>query len=179
MTRPLSSAQRQQLRTPANLWRALIPLLAIIALLVIFTWPRAQRSDGVHLIDTTGPIATAKQQAGFAVSAPSGLSTGWRPTSTEFQPAGPASGASFRIGYVTPAGQYAEFLEGDDSPDAVAAQYGPLSADGTAPVGQLSWAQYRTSNGHRLLRHSAGTVTTIVTGTASAAELAQLAGSLG
>jgi hypothetical protein len=178
MTRPLTSAQRQQLRTPANLWRALIPLLVIVALLVIFTWPRGQHADGVHVIDTSAAIATAKQQAGFAVTAPAGLSDRWRPTSTNFLPAGPSSGASFRIGFVTPAGQYAEFFESDDAPDAVAAQYGPLSGDGTATVGSGSWDQYRTGEGHRLLRHTAGKVTTIVTGTASAAELTELAASL-
>ncbi|MDQ2837608.1 MAG: DUF4245 domain-containing protein [Actinomycetota bacterium] len=178
MTRPLTSSQRQRLRTPANLWRALIPLLAIIVLITYLTWPRADRADGVHVIDTAAPIAAAQQQAGFTVAAPSGLSDRWRPTSTEFIPAGASSGASFRIGYVTPAGQYAEFLEGDDSPDAVAAQYGPLSTDGNVPVEGTNWSQYRTSSGHRLLRHTAGKVTTIVTGTATQPELVELAGSL-
>lgn len=178
MTRPLTPAQRQQLRTPANLWRALIPLLVIVGLLVLFSWPRAQRPDGVHVVDVAGPIAAARQQAGFPLLVPSGLNDRWRPTSTEFQVAGPSSGASFRIGYVTPAGQYAEFLEGDDAPDAVAAQYGPLSAAGTVTVGTVPWSQYRTGSGHRLLRHTSGTVTTIVTGTAGQDELSQLAGSL-
>lgn len=178
MTRPLTSAQRQQLRTPANLWRALIPLLVLIALITYLTWPSADRPDGVHVVDTVAPIAAAQQQAGFTVVAPHGLSAQWRPTSTELIPAGASSGASFRIGYVTPAGQYAEFLEGDDSPDAVAAQYGPLSTDGTVAVNGADWSQYRTSSGHRLLRHTTGNVTTIVTGTATQPELVELAGSL-
>ena len=178
MTRPLTSAQRQQLRTPANLWRALIPLLVIVALLVIFTWPRGQHADGVHVIDTSGAIATARQQAGFTVTAPAGLSDRWRPTSTNFLPAGPSSGASFRIGYVTPGGQYAEFFESDDVPSVVAAQYGTLVPFGSVPVNSLDWPEFRTSDGHRLLQHTVGKVTTIVTGTASAAELTELAGSL-
>ncbi len=178
MTRPLTSAQRQQLRTPANLWRALIPLLVIVALLVIFTWPRGQHADGIHVIDTSGAIATAKQQAGFAVTAPVGLSDRWRPTSTNFRPAAPTSGASFRIGFVTPSGQYAEFYEGDDAPDVVAAQYGTLVPFGSVPVNSESWPEFRTGDGHRLLRRTVGKVTTIVTGTASAAELTELAASL-
>lgn len=178
MTRPLSAAERQRLRTPANLWRALIPLLAIAGLLVLFGWPRGQHRDGVHVVDIRGPIANARSQAGFGVLAPVGLAARWRPTSTSFLPAGPASGASFRIGYVTPAGQYAEFIEGNDSPDAVAAQYGPLSVDGTVTVQDQPWDRYRTSDGHLLLRHTVNKVTVLVSGTAGQAELSELAGSL-
>lgn len=174
----MTSAQRQQLRTPANLWRALIPLLAIVGLLVLLSWPRGQHAGGVHVVDVAGPIAAARQQAGFTVLAPTGLPAGWRPTSTDLTPSGPSSGASFRIGYVTPAGKYAEFLEGNDQPDAVAAQYGPLAVDGTATVASTSWQQYRTSDGRQLLRHTTGKVTVIVTGSAGAAELTELAGSL-
>ncbi|MEO6703277.1 MAG: DUF4245 domain-containing protein [Jatrophihabitantaceae bacterium] len=178
MTRPLTAAQRQQLRTPANLWRALIPLLVLVAVLVWLTWPSAPHSDGVHVVDTQAPIANARKAAGFAVLVPAGLSDRWRPTSTHFEPAGPANGASFRIGYVTPAGQFAEFAEGDDAPDAVAALYGPLSADGTVTVAGQSWSRYRTGDGHPLLRHTTGKVTVIVSGTAGQDELVELAGSL-
>jgi hypothetical protein len=179
MSQPLTPAQRQRLRTPANLWRALVPLLVLVGLLVLFTWPRAPRSDGIHVIDTGPPIAAARAQLGFPLVVPVGLSNRWRPTSTHFEPAGPASGASFRIGYVTPAGRYAELLEGGDAPDAVAAQYGPLDADGTVAIAGASWARYRTGDGHPLLRLTTGKRTTIVSGTAPQDELVQLAGSLG
>lgn len=178
MTRPLTASDRQRLRTPAYLWRALLPLLVIVGLLVLFTWPKGQVSDGVHVIDTSAPIATARQQAGFAVLAPAGLPGGWRATSTELVPAGPGSAATFRIGYVSPKGQYAEFLEGNDAPDAVSAQYGPLSVDGTTTIAGAVWQQYQTENSRRLLRRTVGKVTVIVTGSAAHPELEQLAGSL-
>ncbi len=178
MTQPLTPAQRQQLRTPANLWRALAVALLVVGVVVVFSWPRGQRSDGVHVVETAGAIAAAKAQAGFPVTAPVGLGERWRPTSTALMPASNSVGASFRIGYVTPAGQYAEFLESDDAPDAVAAQYGPLTADGAVSVAATSWSLLRTSDGHRLLRRTLGRVTTIVTGTASQAELTELAGAL-
>lgn len=178
VTRPLTASDRQRLRTPAYLWRALVPLLVVVGLLVLFTWPRGQVSDGVHVVDTKGPIATARQQAGFPLLAPTGLSSDWRATSTEFVPAGPDSAATFRIGYVSPNGQYAEFLEGGDAPDAVAAQYGPLSVDGTATIAGAVWQRYQTANSRRLLRHTVGKVTVVVTGSAPQAELEQLAASL-
>lgn len=178
MTRPLTSAQRQQLRTPANLWRAMLVVLALVGVVLVFTWPQAQRSDGVHVVDTAGPIAAARQQAGFDLLVPVGLGARWRPTSTTFTPAGQGSAASFRIGYVTPDAQYAEFLESNDAPDAVAAQYGPLDTLGGTPVGDTTWSLYRAGNGHRLLRHTTRSVTAIVTGTASTTELTELAASL-
>ena len=178
MTAPLTSSQRQRLRSPANLWRALIPLLVIVGLLVLFTWPRGQRSDGIHVIDVAGPIAAARQESGFAVQAPAGLSAQWRPTSTDFNPSGPSAGATFRIGYVTPSDKYAELFEGDDVPAAVAAQYGPLSRNGSVTVNGVAWALYSTNNGRPLLMHTTGKVTVIVSGNAAQAELVQLAGSL-
>jgi hypothetical protein len=61
----------------------------------------------------------------------------------------------------------------------VAAHYGPLTTDGTASVGGVDWQRYRTSSDRLLLRHTTGAVTVIVTGSASQAELVELAGSLG
>jgi hypothetical protein len=178
VTRPLNPADRRRLRTPANLWRALIPLLVIVGLVVLLNRPANQSSDGVHVIDLAPAVAAAQQQAGFGVLAPSGLSERWRPTSTELVPAGPAAPAGFRIGYVSPAGKYAELFQSPDAPDAVSALYGPLTAAGATSVNGASWLQYDTTAGRRLLRHTFGKVTVIVTGSASQSELAELAGSV-
>ena len=178
MTRPLNSADRQRLRTPANLWRALVPLLVVVGLLALVNRPGGQSSDGVHVIDPGPAITAARQQAGLQVLAPSGLGERWRPTSTELTLAGPAAPASLRIGYVSPSGNYAELFQSADAPDAVAARYGPLAAAGATSVGGASWQQYETQAGGRLLRHTFGTVTVVVTGSAPQPELAELAGSV-
>ncbi len=179
MSRPLSPSDRQRLRTPGNLWRALVPLLVVAGLLVLFSWPHDQDTDGVRVIDPGPVIAAARQQAGFAVLTPSGLGERWRPTSAELVPGGPVKSASFRIGYVSPAGRYAELLQSADAPDAVAAQYGPLVAEGATTIDGVSWQQYQTTAGRRLLRHTFGKVTVIVTGSAEQPELAELATSVG
>jgi hypothetical protein len=178
VTRPLNPADRQRLRTPANLWRALLPLLVIVGVVVLLNRPSDQGSDGVHVIDPGPAIVAAQQQAGFQVLTPSGLGDRWRPTSTELVPAGPSAPASFRIGYVSPAGKYAELLQSADAADAVAARYGPLVAQGATSIGGVSWQQYDTASGRRLLRHTFGTVTVIVTGSAAQPELDELAGSV-
>jgi hypothetical protein len=182
VTRPLTPSQRQRLRTPANLWRALVPLLVIVGVTVLVVWPRGATSDGVHVIDATSKIAAARAQSGFGVLAPAGLDPRWRPTNSDLVPRGPSNGATFRIGYYTPAGKYAEFLEGDDAADAVAASYGPLTSENTVAINGVSWDALRRSDGRRLLRHTFATstppVTVLVTGSAGADELATLAGSM-
>lgn len=156
----------------------MLPLLAIVGVLVLLVWPRGQHSDGVHVVDTAGPIAAARQQAGFAVVTPHGLAATWRPTSADFEPPTTTSKATFRIGYVSSASKYAEFLESNDAADAVAAQYGPLTTDGTITVGSQIWQAFHRSDGRQLLRAEFGSVTVIVTGSASHDELVQLAGSM-
>ncbi|MGX7678158.1 DUF4245 domain-containing protein [Jatrophihabitans sp. DSM 45814] len=176
MTRPLTPSERQRLRTSANLWRGLLVVLVVVGLAVIFAWPRAPHSDGIHVVNVTGPIASARTAAGFTLVVPVALDPKWRPTSTEFDPAGPSSGASFRIGYVSPSGKYAEFLESNDA--SVAAQYGPLTSDKTVTIDGVSWAGLERSDGRQVLQRSIGPVTVVVTGSADQAELSALAASL-
>jgi uncharacterized protein DUF4245 len=178
VTRPLTAAERQRLRTSANLWRALIPLLIVVGVAVLLLWPRGVTPDGVHVVELSGPVAAANQQAGFTVLVPRGLASGWRPTSTELIPQSGVSKASFRIGFVTPDGKYAEVLQSNDAADAVAAQYGPLTEVGPVPVNGTDWDGFARPNGRQLIRHTVGGVTLIVTGSASQQELIQLAGSL-
>jgi len=177
--RPLSASERQRLRTNANLWRALIPLLVIVGVVVIFTWPNGRGSDGVHVVDVSAPIAAAREQAGFEVLAPTGLSgRDWRATSTRFVAASPTAAASFRIGYVSPSGKYAEFTESDDVPAAVLATFGPLDPAPATRVGDQQWQRYQTRDQQDLIVKTMGQVTVVVTGSAPLNELTELAGSL-
>jgi len=178
VTRPLTPAERQRLRTPANLWRALIPILVLVIGLVLWQRLGEPKTNGVHVIDTAAPVAAAQQQAGFPLLLPFDLPGGWRPTSTEFTPAARYSAASFRIGYVTPAGKYAEFLESNGPADAVSAPYGVPIARGGTSIGGTEWQEFRIVDNRTLLRATVGAVTVIVTGNADSAELTTLAGSL-
>ena len=178
VTRPLSSAERQRLRTPANLWRALVPILLLVIGLVAWQRIGEPHSNGIHVVDTAAPVAAARQQAGFALLLPSGLSDGWRPTSTEFVPAARYSAASFRIGYVTPSNKYAEFLQSDGPAEAVSAPYGVLTDQGPTTIAGTAWRSFRTDDGRTLLRATLGKVTVIVTGNADRSELTELAGAL-
>lgn len=178
MTRPPTASERQRLRSFDNLWRALLPLVAVVGIVVIFTWPEGTHSDGVHVVDTVAPVAAARDTAGFAVAAPVGLSSAWRPTSTQYTPASADHGASFRIGFVTPANGYAEYLVSNDAALAVTAQWGPVTGSGSVDIGGVKWSKYVTAKNRTLLARTSGKVTAIVTGSASDAELQDLAGAL-
>lgn len=178
MTRPLTGADRNRLRTPAGLWRALIPLTVLVGALVVFAWPHSGNNDGVHVVDTAGPIAAARQQSGFAVLEPVGLGPTWRPTATDFVAPQASTPSSLRISFVTPSGEYAEFFQSADSADAVSGLYGALTIDNPVQVNGTNWESFQTSRDRQLLRHTFGRVTAIVTGSASTSELVQLAGSL-
>ena len=56
VTRPLTPAERQRLRTPANLWRALIPILLLVIGLVAWQRLGQPKTNGVHVIDTAAPV---------------------------------------------------------------------------------------------------------------------------
>jgi len=167
------------MRSFGNLWRALIPLVALVAFVVVMTWPRSQGGGGIHVVDTVAPITAARQVAGFAMPAPEGLPQAWRATSTEYQAAGPDSGVTFRIGYVTPSGAYAEFLVSNDAAPAVTARYGELTSDGTTSIRVSDWSKYVTAKKNRtLLSRTEAHVTVVVTGSAPEAELTELAASV-
>lgn len=178
MTRPPTAAERQRLRTASNLWRALIPLLLVVFVVVIFARPGSTKGNGIHVVDTVAPISAARHDAGFDVPAPVGLSTGWRATSTDFVPAATDHGTSFRIGYVTPKGGYAEYLVSNDAAPAVVAQYGPVTGQGSTAIAGVEWTKFVTDKNRTLLSRTSGKVTAVVTGSASDDELTSLAAAL-
>ncbi len=115
-------------------------------------------------------------QAAPGLPVPTGVPVDWRATSSTLEP------GSLRIGWVTPAGQYAEYdgLTGPQ-PD-LAAVLGEGSTDGPdVVVGTVTWRSVTDADGHTsLVRQVAGG--TVVVGslreTASDEELRVLAASL-
>lgn len=194
----MTPAQRSRLRTTPYLLRALIPLAVLVIGLVVIVWPRDAEDGGVHEVDPAPVIAQARSLAPFALlapaqSGPGALPGGWRATSARIeapQTAGSAASISagafaFRIGYITPDGMFAQYQQSNDSSDALLAAFGPRTESGDVQVEGDSWRQgERRDNGETLLYRAyadpngAGTVTLIVTGNASLADLRTLAGSL-
>jgi hypothetical protein len=188
----MTPAERNRLRSFPFLLRGLIPLTILTVVIVILVWPSNPGTAGVHPIDPAPVIAQATQLAPYpilspAASGPTALAKGWRPTSAQIQSpdaSNPASsgasdsGFSLREGYVTPSGEYAQYLESNDSVDAVVAIPGPSTPDGTVVIGADTWNRATLRNGELLLSRTVGTATITVTGSATLAELKALAASL-
>lgn len=165
--------------------RSLGILLVIVAIVVI-----VRGHDGgpaVHVVDPDPSYDGAAHVARFPVTVPTGLPSGWRVTSARADVPAVEGGVAQRgpvtlhVGLVTPDTRYAQLIESDrpglDSVD-------PQLADGarsteSVDVGGSPWQRWPSAkSGETVLVRQAGGVTYSVTGSASLAQLRQLAGSL-
>ncbi|WP_345709810.1 DUF4245 domain-containing protein [Kitasatospora paranensis] len=133
--------------------------------------------DGVHQVDYRVALASAKRAAPYPVLAPQGLSGHWRATSVQYSKDSQGN-AVWHLGFVTPSGKYAAVEQSDGSQNTVLAAVVPHGEpDGSAAVAGQDWQRYQ-GRPYRGLSRQTGSATTVVTGSASYDELAQLAGAL-
>lgn len=152
-------------------------LLAIIGV-VLFVQQRDDKA--IKVIDPSGAYAGARNVATYEVRTPQGLPSGWRPTSARTER--PAAGRlTLRVGFVTPAGEYAQLVESDLPRDQlITAEL----AEGAAPrgsvmVGSDTWQQFPAPRkGDRVIVRTEGAVTFVISGSAGLDELKILAASL-
>lgn len=155
--------------------------LAVLGIVVAFIYlfiPHSQK-DPVKPVEYKVALATARRAAPFRVLAPEGLSKGWRATSVDYAAQDQdAGGAEWHLGFINPQQQYAA-IEQTNGPAAPFVQDKSLGAHrrGTAEVDGRTWESYRGKKYDALVLRQKG-VTTVVTGTASPAQLATLAGAL-
>ena len=157
---------------------ALLPLVAVIVLLVL--WQRGQPQP-VATVDPAADVAYARRVSPVPLPAPTGLPAGWRATSSRVEAPSPTGRGpvTLAIGYLTPAGGFAQVVVSDQGVEAVLRQWAAGAVrDGTAPVGAASWERYRATRDEVVLVSRVGRATVLVTGDASGADLALLAGSV-
>jgi hypothetical protein len=165
----------------ANMARSLLPLVVIVLLVV--GW-NAFRQDGVDPVQTVDPSSTvqlAASRASYPLVVPTGLPKGYRPTSarTDAGRAREGDPVTLQIGYVTPSGRFAAFVESDDPrADALTAVLNGAQQRGTVDVGGASWTRSTTRRGETALSTRSGSLTGVVSGSASEKELAAMAGSV-
>jgi hypothetical protein len=148
-----------------------------VALVAYLTIPHGGNGDPVKVVDYSAALASAKRAAPYPVLAPEGLSGQWRATSVTYQK-DPAGHAGWHLGFVTPDGKYAS-VEQSDAPQndllkAVVAGYAP---DGGSTIAGQSWSRFQGDR-YRAVAERSGAATTLVAGSASYAELEQLAQAL-
>jgi Protein of unknown function (DUF4245) len=159
------------------LW-AMIPVLVVLVVLVV--WQQAGTDAPRETLDPTGDVAYARSIA--PVPFPDVVPPqGWQATSSQVDaPAGEKrSPVTLQIGFVTPAGKYAEVVVSDQAPVTVLRQVAQgATEDGTTPVGGAAWERYRSQRGEVVLVRRVGRATALVTGDASEADLVTAAASI-
>ncbi|WP_405011785.1 DUF4245 domain-containing protein [Kitasatospora sp. NBC_01539] len=136
-----------------------------------------EAGDGVRVVDYRVALSSAKRAAPYPLLGPQGLSGQWRATSVEYRKDGEGN-AVWHLGFVTPSGMYAAVEQSNGDHDAVLAGVVPKSRpDGSAAVAGQDWQRYQGTPYRALAQQAAG-ATTVVTGSASYEELAELAGAL-
>lgn len=158
--------------------RSVVVLVALLSVVVLYQrFYSSGAPDYTPPVDVAPSLAQARDAAPFDVLAPVGLPAGWTATSVRYTP---DASPRWHIGYLTPAGEYVG-LEQEDVPVDELVQD---AAAGTSPAGEVevngtTW-QLRTDEdrSETTLVRADGDGAVLVTGSASQAELEQLAGAL-
>ncbi len=158
--------------------RDLILSIAVVGVFVAFLFAVVWRPapDPVRTVDPTPVLVSAREQAGYPIYAPTGLSPDWRATSARFEADGDAT--VWFLGYVTPEDQYVAVAQTDgDAADFIEEQTLEGSPDGEITVDGQVWQRYATPDQRSLVRTADGS-TVVVTGSLSFEQLADFAARL-
>ncbi|MFD8701475.1 DUF4245 domain-containing protein [Kitasatospora sp. NPDC059648] len=142
--------------------------------------PHDANSDPVHVVEYKVAAASAKRAAPYPLLSPDGLSDKWRATSVGYTPADLSGGKgnTWHLGFVTPSGQYAAVEQADVPRDKLLAdKVTGAQPDGTSDTAGRTWERVQGDKARALTAQN-GSATTLVTGTASYEELAELAQAL-
>lgn len=164
----------------ANMVRSLAPLLVICLGLVGWASWRQIPDDPVREVDPSSSVRLTAERAGFDVLVPTGLE-GYRPTSARTTAGGSAPGdpVVLEIGYLTPDEAFAGFVLTDDAgADALQRVLEGAEDDGSAEIGGRDWERLVTPRGETAYVLQDGDATAVVHGSASDAELTEVASSL-
>nr|BFD93063.1 DUF4245 domain-containing protein [Kitasatospora sp. Xyl93] len=142
--------------------------------------PHDANGDPVHVVEYKVAAASAKRTAPYPLLSPEGLPDKWRATSVSYRPAADNNGKgnAWHLGFVTPSGQYAAIEQSDVPRDSLLADHVTgAKPDGTAEAGGRAWDRVQGEKA-RALAVQTGPGATLLTGTASYEELAELAQAL-
>ncbi|MPZ28169.1 MAG: DUF4245 family protein [Micromonosporaceae bacterium] len=175
--RPPSPPVPPPSRRPRDMVISLLVLLVPVVLFVGVYQVLSGRTRPVEV--DPQPALAAAAAAGLEVSTPEGLSAGWVPVSAVFQPG--EAGDTLRVGYVTPDGGSVQLAQSTVPPEQLlpGELKDPATPAGAVDLAGRPWQAYPPRAGERALVLLEPELTTIVRGTASEAELRDLATTLG
>ncbi|GGY90471.1 hypothetical protein GCM10010365_06090 [Streptomyces poonensis] len=152
-------------------------LICVAAGVIYLFVPHDDKEPELKRLDYRVELLTARRAASYPVAAPEGLPDSWKATSVRFQ--GDQSDA-WHLGYHAPDGQYvgveqsaaektSEFIED--------ATQGAEKTEDTEEIGGRTWQRYEGERYDALVLPGEGS-TTVVTGSASFAQLRTMAEAL-
>ncbi|KPC80302.1 MULTISPECIES: DUF4245 domain-containing protein [Streptomyces] len=168
-------ASKRGKQTVRDMILSMLAITAVAGVVYIFI-PHDDKADPIKAVDYRVELATARRAAPYPVAAPAGLAEGWRPTSVSYQG---QNGAGWHLGYLDPDDRYVA-VEQSTTP---AKKYVPeVSQDAentgrTREVSGRAWEIWKGPKYDALVLHAEG-VTTVVTGSAPAERLAEMAAAL-
>lgn len=175
------AADKQRGRQTA---RDMVLSLAVIVLAagVIYLFiPHDEDQNPVKTVSYRVELDTARRAAPYPVAAPSGLPEEWRATSVRYGADEP-EGSVWHLGFLTPDDEYIGLEQADAKRPGAYIQGVTQGAEKTAETvraGGQKWQRYEGDAYDALVRTGGkGGSTTVVTGTASAEQLARFAGAL-
>jgi uncharacterized protein DUF4245 len=148
---------------------------AVVAVIYVFI-PHDDKADPIKAVDYRVELLTARRAAPYPVAAPEGLAKGWKPTSVSYKG---TDGNAWHLGFLDPDGEYVAV----EQSTAPARKYIPqvsqqaTKTDRTQQIAGAVWERWEGPEYDALVRHDKGG-TTVVTGTASAQRLAEMAAAL-
>ncbi|MFJ5232550.1 DUF4245 domain-containing protein [Kitasatospora sp. NPDC088391] len=153
--------------------------VGVVVVVAYFSIPGAdEKNGGVHPVPFQAELSSARRAAPYPLLGPQPLPAGWQATSVTYSP-GDKGHALWHLGLSTASGQYAAVEQSNDRPaDVVSANVPGGKPDGTVTVDGQEWQRVQGDRYRALTRPAGGTGTTVLTGTASYEELAELARSL-
>jgi hypothetical protein len=159
--------------------RDLVLSMAAIGVVVfgIYFFVPHSEGDPVKTVGYSVELGQARRDAPYAVAAPVGLGKDWRATSVTYDATDPKA-VAWHLGFVDPQEEYAAVEQSNAEAAAFveAKTYG-AKRSGSRTVDGVTWAKYEGPKYDALVREASG-VTTVVTGTAPFAQLAELAAAL-
>jgi hypothetical protein len=137
-------------------------------------------ADRMPAADYSSQLQAFPRVAGVAVLTPTGLPSSWRANAARLTHPTPDT-TQLHIGWATPGTRFAGLDEATGDPrsllESVLGTAG-LAVRGTTTVDGVTWQQRVSARGEQALTRQVGTLTVVVTGNATDAQLRLLAASL-
>ncbi|MGW1128508.1 DUF4245 domain-containing protein [Streptomyces sp. NPDC002526] len=168
-------ASKQGKQTVRDMILSLLAIAAVAGVVYIFI-PHDDKADPVKAVDYRVELLTARRAAPYPVAAPDGLPAGWKPTSVTYER---DKGNSWHLGFLDPEGKYVAVEQSTAPANAYVTQVSQEAKDTgrTQEVAGQTWQRWEGPKYDALVREEKG-ATTVVTGSAPAERLAEMAAAL-